>query len=182
MVYRTNTETKEYICADMERTVIGVSLSAGAYLDIPELPESGDIAICRSTDGKSWINIPDYRGKNAYHTKTRQSHKIQSVGGLPSELTLLEPKSSFDKWDGKQWVIDLDAQKQHDLKELENQKKSLLHEAEQRIIQLQRKKRLNMASEEEISLLNNWEIYSIKLIDIDYSEINEFDWPKKPAE
>ncbi|MDE9456153.1 tail fiber assembly protein, partial [Xenorhabdus bovienii] len=56
------------------------------------------------------------------------------------------------------------------------------HEAEQRIIQLQRKKRLNMASEEEISLLNNWEIYSIKLIDIDSSEINEFDWPKKPAE
>ncbi|MDE9519959.1 tail fiber assembly protein [Xenorhabdus bovienii] len=94
----------------------------------------------------------------------------------------LEPKSSFDKWDGKQWVIDLDAQKQHDLKELENQKKSLLHEAEQRIIQLQRKKRLNMASEEETSLLNNWEIYSIKLIDIDSSEINEFDWPKKPAE
>ncbi|MDE9544672.1 tail fiber assembly protein, partial [Xenorhabdus bovienii] len=75
---------------------------------------------------------------------------------------------------------DLNAQKQHDLKELENQKKSLLHEAEQRIIQLQRKKRLNMASEEEISLLNNLEIYSIKLIDIDISDINKLGWPKKP--
>ncbi|MDE9519635.1 hypothetical protein KKJ17_18390 [Xenorhabdus bovienii] len=68
-------------------------MSAGAYLDIPELPESGDIAICRSTDGKSWINVPDYRGKNAYHTKTRQSHKIQLVGEITSELTLLNKLS-----------------------------------------------------------------------------------------
>ncbi|MDC9621379.1 tail fiber assembly protein [Xenorhabdus sp. XENO-7] len=180
MVYRTNTETREYTCADMERTVVGVSLSAGAYPDAPELPESVDIAVCRSIDGKSWINIPDYRGKNAYHIKTRQSHKIQSVGELPSELTLLEPKSSFDKWNGKQWVTDINAQKQHELQQLESQKQSLLHEAEQRIIQLERKTRLDMASNEETSLLREWEIYSVKLIDVDISNIKEFGWPKKP--
>ncbi|KMJ44006.1 tail fiber protein of a prophage [Xenorhabdus khoisanae] len=180
MVYRANTETREYIFADMERTVIGVGLSAGAYLDAPELPDSADIAVCRSKDEKSWINVPDYRGKTVYHIKTRQSHKIQSIGELPSELTLLKPKTSFDKWDGKQWMTDFDEKQKNDLQQIENQKQSLLHEAEQRIIQLERKVRLDMASKEEISLLREWEVYSIKLIDLDISDSKEFNWPKKP--
>ncbi|MDC9588195.1 tail fiber assembly protein [Xenorhabdus sp. XENO-10] len=180
MVYRANTETSEYICADMERTVIGVGLSAGAYLDAPELPDASDIAVCRSIDEKSWVNVPDFRGKVAYHIKTQQSQKIQSMGELPSELTLLEPKTSFDKWNGEQWVTDVIAQKKYDLQKLESQKQSLLHEAEQIIIQLGRKKRLNMISEDEIILLNNWEIYSVKLIDMDVSEIKKIDWPQKP--
>ncbi|MDE9543426.1 tail fiber assembly protein, partial [Xenorhabdus bovienii] len=75
---------------------------------------------------------------------------------------------------------DLNAQKQHDLKELENQKKSLLHEAEQRIIQLERKVRLNMVSKEEIELLHEWEIYSVKLVDLDISDVKKLNWPKKP--
>ncbi|MCC8367172.1 tail fiber assembly protein [Xenorhabdus sp. PB61.4] len=180
MVYRANTETKEYICADMERTVIGVSLSAGAYLDEPELPDSADIAVCRSTDEKSWVNIPDYRGKTAYHIKNKQSQKIQVIGELPSELTLFEPKTSFDKWDGKQWVIDLAEKQKHDLQQVEDQKQSLVHEAEQKIIQLERKVRLDMASQEEMSLLREWEVYSIKLIELDISDIKKIDWPQKP--
>ncbi|MDE9482582.1 tail fiber assembly protein [Xenorhabdus bovienii] len=180
MVYRANTETREYIFADMERTVIGVSLSAGAYLDAPELPKSVDIAICRSQDGKSWINVPDYRGKTVYHIKTQQSQKIHSIGELPFELTLLEPKTLFDKWDGKQWVTDLNEQKQHDLKQIENQKQSLLHEAEQKIIPLQRKVRLDMALKKEISLLREWEVYSVKLVDLDISDVKKLNWPKKP--
>ncbi|MDE9554649.1 tail fiber assembly protein [Xenorhabdus bovienii] len=180
MVYRANTETREYICADMERTVVGVGLSAGAYLDAPELPDSADIAVCRSKDETLWVNIPDYRGKIVYHTKTQKSNKIQSIGEFPSELTLLEPETLFDKWDGKQWVTDLNEQQQHDLKQIENQKQSLLHEAEQKIIPLQRKVRLDMASKKEISLLREWEVYSVKLVDLDISDIKELNWPKKP--
>ncbi|BET97823.1 tail fiber assembly protein [Xenorhabdus taiwanensis] len=180
MVYRANTETREYICADMERTVIGVSLSAGAYLDAPKLPDSTDIAICRSEDEKSWVHVPDYRGRIAYHIKNRESRKIQSIGELPSELTLLEPKTSFDKWDGKQWVTDFDEQKKYDLQQVESQKQSLLHEAERKIIQLERKIRINMASKEEVSLLREWEVYSVKLVELDISDIKKTDWPKKP--
>ncbi|MDX7993076.1 tail fiber assembly protein [Xenorhabdus littoralis] len=179
-VYRANVETREYICADMERTVIGVSLSAGAYLDAPELPIMEDIAVCRSIDDKSWIHFPDYRGKNAYNVETRISRKVYEIGELPAELTLLNPKTSFDKWDGKQWVTDINAQKEHDLQQLVNQKQSLQHEAEQKIIQLERKVRLNMATGDEITLLNQWEIYSVKLIDINIANLNESEWPKKP--
>ncbi|PHM55174.1 tail fiber assembly protein [Xenorhabdus sp. KK7.4] len=180
MVYRANTETREYICADMERTVIGVSLSAGAYLDAPEVPNSADIAVCRSIDEKSWVNVPDFRGKTAYHIKTQQAKSIESIGELSSELTLLEPKTSFDKWDGKQWVTDLVEKQKHDLQQLEDQKQSLLNEAEQKIVKLERKVRLNMASQEEISLLREWEVYSIKLIELDISDIKKIDWPTKP--
>ncbi|WP_446470779.1 tail fiber assembly protein [Xenorhabdus stockiae] len=180
MVYRANTETREYICADMERTVIGVSLSASAYLDAPEVPNSADIAVCRSIDEKSWINVPDFRGKTVYHIKSQQSQKIQAIGELPPEMTLLEPKTTFDKWDGKQWVTDLVEKQKNDLQQVEDQKQSLLSEAEQKIVQLERKIRLDMASQEEISLLRKWEVYSIKLIELDISDIKKIDWPQKP--
>ncbi len=38
---------------------------------------------------------------------------------------------------------------------------------------LERKKRLEMATERDIALLREWEIYSVKLSDVD--------WPKSPA-
>ncbi|PHM33346.1 tail fiber protein of a prophage [Xenorhabdus mauleonii] len=179
-VYRANTDTKEYICADMERTVIGVGLSAGAYLDAPELPDSGDMAVCRSEDEKLWINVPDHRGKNAYHIKTLQPQEVESIGELSSEFTLFEPKTSFDKWDGKQWITDFSEKQKYDLQQIENQKQSLLHETEQKIIQLERKVRLNMASKDEISLLREWEIYSVNLIGLDISDVEKINWPKKP--
>ncbi|MDE9516152.1 tail fiber assembly protein, partial [Xenorhabdus bovienii] len=59
-------------------------------------------------------------------------------------------------------------------------KQSLLQEAEQRIIQLERKTRLNMASKEEIELLHEWEVYSVKLIDLNTSDIEKLGWLKKP--
>ncbi|WP_340620302.1 tail fiber assembly protein [Xenorhabdus siamensis] len=168
-VYRADTETGEYLCADMERTYPGFSLSAGAYLDAPELPKSGDIAVCRHPDGKSWVRVPDYRGKTAYHIETREPRILQQFGELPPELTLLKPQTEFDKWDGKKWVTDTTAQHQHAVQQAESQRQSLLHEAEERIRQLERRKRLEMATEQEIALLQEWEIYSVKLSDVDCS-------------
>ncbi|WP_340621036.1 tail fiber assembly protein [Xenorhabdus siamensis] len=179
-VYRADTETGEYLCADMERTHPGFSLSAGAYLDAPELPKSADIAVCRAPDGKSWVHVPDYRGKKVYHTETRQEMEIGYIGELKPEHTLLSPETEFDKWDGKKWVTDIAAQHQHAVQQAESQRQSLLHEAEERIRQLERRKRLEMATEQEIALLREWEIYSVKLSDVDCSTAPDITWPEPP--
>ncbi|MDC9606111.1 tail fiber assembly protein [Xenorhabdus griffiniae] len=179
-VYRAHKDTGEYLGVDMERTFIGVSVAAGAYLDEPELPESDDIAICRSLDGQSWVQVADHRGKTGYHTQSREPRQIQQLGELPPEITLLKPVTDFDVWDGKQWNTDTIARNQYQTRQAEEHRQALLHHAEDRIRQLERRKRLGMATKQDMTLLQEWEIYSVKLTDIDLFVIPDIDWPEQP--
>lgn len=64
--------------------------------------------------------------------------------------------------------------------EAEQQKQSLADEAEENITLLERKVRLRMATAAEKNLLAAWEIYSIKVADIDTSQAPDINWLKKP--
>ncbi|HGI5215074.1 TPA: tail fiber assembly protein [Providencia alcalifaciens] len=64
--------------------------------------------------------------------------------------------------------------------ESEQQKQLLADEAEKNITILERKVRLGMATDDEKDSLVAWEIYSIKVSDIDTSTAPDIDWPQKP--
>ncbi len=179
-VYIADPVTREYLNASMEHVYFDVSLSSGAYADAPELPTKSGFAVVRSEDGTKWKIVADHRTKIAYNTEIQQPIIIDFIGELPSHLTFLEPKSVFDKWDGKKWVTDTDAQKLALISEAENEKAQRLNEAEQQIAMLERKARLDMASDEERELLKQWEVYSIKVSDIDVSIAPNLEWPQKP--
>ncbi|MEX9881471.1 tail fiber assembly protein, partial [Providencia rettgeri] len=155
-------------------------VSAGAYIDAPELPTKAGFAVVRSEDGSKWEIVTDNRGKTAYSTETRQPMEVDFIGELPSNLTLLVPKTEFDVWNGKKWVTDIEAQKAMLVEQAEQEKTQRLEEAEQNILMLERKVRLGMAIDEEIELLKQWEIYSIKVSDIDTSTAPDIEWPVKP--
>ncbi|MEY0976945.1 tail fiber assembly protein [Providencia rettgeri] len=180
IVYKIDLRTREYLNVDVERTMEGFSLSESSFIDKPELPSKPDIAIVRSQDNKSWLYISDYRGKIVYSTETRQSFEVDFIGDLPTALTLLEPQTEFDVWDGKKWVIDTEAQKNALIVAAEQEKAKYLEEAEQYITMLERKVKLGMATEEDIELLKQWEVYSIKVSDIDTLTSPYNDWPAKP--
>ncbi|MEI9598042.1 tail fiber assembly protein [Moellerella wisconsensis] len=179
-VYIADPQTREYLNATMESIYFDVSVSAGAYIDAPELPTKAGLAVVRSEDGAKWEIVTDNRGKTAYSTETRQPIKIDFIGDLPDTLTLLEPKTEFDKWNGKKWVTDIEAQKVVLVAQAESEKSQRLNEAEQQILMFERKVRLGMATDEEIEHLKQWEIYSIKLSDIDTSTAPDIEWPEKP--
>ncbi|MEX6119496.1 tail fiber assembly protein [Providencia hangzhouensis] len=179
-VYICDPATREYVRASLDNVPFGGSVVADAYLDAPQLPTKLDIAIIRSDDEKSWIHITDHRGKTAYKTETRQPMEVDFIGELPSNLTLLAPKTEFDVWNGKKWVTDTDAQKAMLVEQAEQEKTQRLEEAEQNILMLERKVRLGMATAEEIELLKQWEIYSVKVSDIDTSTAPDIEWPVKP--
>ncbi|MBS9543650.1 tail fiber assembly protein [Morganella morganii subsp. morganii] len=63
----------------------------------------------------------------------------------------------------------------------QSQKQSLLAEAEQEIAMLERKIRLNMATETDRAKLTEWEIYSVKATDTDTSAGAGTEWPTLPA-
>ncbi|EKT0590997.1 TPA: tail fiber assembly protein [Morganella morganii] len=178
-VYCCHPLTREYTGKSMDEVPLGFSLKADAYPDKPELPAPG-FAIVRSEDGKRWLHVEDHRGKTAYDKTTKEKILINTVGALPDNLTLLEPLTSFDKWNGKKWVTNKAEQRAHEVAIAENQKQSLLSEAEQAIAMLERKIRLNMATDEDKLKLTEWEVYSVTVADIITSTAPDIDWPQKP--
>lgn len=66
------------------------------------------------------------------------------------------------------------------ISEAEMQKQSCADDAEKNITILERKVRLNMATDDDKKSLNAWEIYSIKISDIDTSAAPDIQWPLKP--
>ncbi|WP_272688893.1 tail fiber assembly protein [Providencia sp. PROV033] len=180
IIYRYHPATREFLGADFDNVPFGGSVVGDSCLDKPELPVKSDIAIIRSADEKSWLYVTDHQGKTAYSTETRQPLEVDFIGDLPEALTLLEPQTEFDKWDGKKWVTDTEAQKEAFIAQAESEKAQRLEEAEQHIAMLERKVRLNMATDEEKALLTAWEIYSVKVADVDTSLAPDIEYPQKP--
>lgn len=179
--YCINEVTREYIGATMEHITIGGGLPAWAYLDSPELPEKDDIAIVRSADELSWSYVTDHRGKTAYRTETRQPIEVDFIGDLPDTLTLLEPKTEFDKWNGKKWITDTEAQKAALVAEADNEKTQRLNEANGTITYLQEAVDVDLATETETAMLQEWKKYRVLLNRVDTSTAPDINWPKKPT-
>ena len=167
---------------------IGVS---DGYIDeeTPLLPFCTDIeppknkngyAIVFDVESNQWQHKIDHRGKIAYSTETKQAVNIDFIGELTESLTWMEPVTEFDVWNGKKWVMDIEAQKASFIVKAEQEKAQRLDEAEQRISMLERKVKLNMATDDDKDLLTAWEIYSIKVADVDASQAPDIDWGIKP--
>ncbi|MEK9494941.1 tail fiber assembly protein, partial [Photorhabdus sp. P32] len=136
-IYHTNQITREFTNSDIEYVMLGIGLSAGAYPDAPELPDSDDMAVCRSEDGKHWEIVPDYRGKIVYNKQTRAQQEITELGELPETLTFKKPDTDYDKWDGEEWVVDKDLLKSHQIAEAKQRQVELLRQANETLSLLQ---------------------------------------------
>lgn len=178
--YIADPTTREYLNANMEYIYFDVSVSAGAYTDAPELPTKTGFAIVRSEDGSKWEIVADHRGKTAYNTETRQPVEVDFMGDLPETLTLLEPKTEFDKWNGKKWVTDTEAQKAALIAQAEHEKSQRLDEANNMLTYLQDSIDTGLATDEEAAALQAWKKYRVLLNRVDTSLAPNIEWPEKP--
>ncbi|MEX9368408.1 tail fiber assembly protein [Providencia vermicola] len=179
-VYLCDPITREYVRASLDNVPFGGSIVADAYLDKPDLPTKENVAILRSEDEKSWIHVADYRGKIAYSTETRQPIEIDFIGDLPLTLTLLEPKTEFDKWNGKKWVTDTEAQKAVLVAQTEQEKAQRLEEANATITYLQDAIEVGLDDDDYQAKLTAWKTYRVLLNRVDTSLAPNIDWPEKP--
>ncbi|RAX01886.1 MULTISPECIES: tail fiber assembly protein [unclassified Photorhabdus] len=179
-VYHSNQITREFTVSDIEYVMLGVSLSAGAYPDAPELPDSHDVAVCRSEDGKCWQILPDYRGKTAYDTLTRAPTEITEIGELPDTLTFKKPPTDFDTWNGKEWVVDKDLLKSHQINEAKQQQAALLQQANETLSLLQDSVDLEVATDSEKAALLEWKKYRVLLTRVDVNQAPDVQWPEVP--
>ncbi|HAJ4358621.1 tail fiber assembly protein [Escherichia coli] len=146
----------------------------------PDIP-AGFVAVFNS-ENKSWSLVEDHRGKTVYDVESGDALFISELGPLPENVTWLSPDGEYQKWDGTSWEKDKETEKLFQVREAEETKKSLMQVASEHIAPLQDAVDLEIATEEETSLLTAWKKYRVLLNRIDTSTAPDIDWPTIPAE
>ncbi|EFB9274653.1 tail fiber assembly protein [Escherichia coli] len=146
----------------------------------PDIP-AGFVAVFNS-ENKSWSLVEDHRGKTVYDVESGDALFISELGPLPENVTWLSPDGEYQKWDGTSWEKDKETEKLFQVREAEETKKSLMQVASEHIVPLQDAVDLEIATEEETSLLTAWKKYRVLLNRIDTSTAPDIDWPTIPAE
>ncbi|HEB5669899.1 TPA: tail fiber assembly protein [Escherichia coli] len=144
----------------------------------PDIP-AGFVAVFNS-DEASWHLVEDHRGKTVYDVASGDALFISELGPLPENVTWLSPEGEFQKWNGTAWVKDTEAEKLFRIREAEETKNNLMQVASEHIAPLQDAADLEIATEEEISLLEAWKKYRVLLNRVDTSTSQDIEWPALP--
>ncbi|EHX2578178.1 tail fiber assembly protein, partial [Escherichia coli] len=128
-----------------------------------------------------WHLVEDHRGKTVYDVASGDALFISELGPLPENVTWLSPEGEYQKWNGTAWVKDEEAEKLFRIREAEDTKNSLMQTASEQIVPLQDAVDLDIATEEEISLLAVWKRYRVLLNRVDTSIAPDIEWPVIPA-
>ncbi len=142
---------------------------------------AGFVAVFNS-DEASWHLVEDHRGKTVYDVASGDALFISELGPLPENVTWLSPEGEFQKWNGTAWVKDAEAEKLFRIREAEETKNSLMQVASEHIAPLQDAVDLEIATEEETSLLEAWKKYRVLLNRVDTSTAPDIEWPTVPCQ
>lgn len=178
-VYCYNPVTKEYIGKRREFVSHGVSLSANSVIDAPIEPKDGYAIVRNETTGK-WEYVPDNRNTTVYNKETREQSTITYLGEVKDTYTSTPPTTLFDKWDGIEWVVDEQAEKEYNITVAKESIKELMAEATIIIDPLKDKVEFKTITTEEKAKLKAWKEYRIALSDLDVNEAPNIEYPIKP--
>ena len=101
-IYKYDTQTKEFIQELEINEAYGTNLPFTTT--VKPLAKKEGFAVC--FNGTKWEYVEDNRDKTVYIKDTKQELKVDYLGKIKNEHTLLIPKQ-FDKWnEAKSWVED----------------------------------------------------------------------------
>lgn len=89
-------------------------------------------------------------------------------------------EDGYQKWNGTAWVKDTEAEKLFRIREAEETKNSLMQVASEHIAPLQDAADLEIATEEETSLLEAWKKYRVLLNRVNTTTAPDIEWPTVP--
>lgn len=110
-VYKYDTQTKEFLEELEINEQYGTNLPFTTT--IKPLARKDGFAVC--FNGTKWGYVEDNRNETVYSKETKQELKVDYLGAIKDEHTLLVPKQ-FDKWDeiSKNWIEDIDLKKEYE--------------------------------------------------------------------
>ncbi|WP_407234260.1 tail fiber assembly protein [Escherichia coli] len=145
----------------------------------PDIP-AGFVAVFNS-DESSWHLVEDHRGKTVYDVASGDALFISELGPLPENVTGYRRKGSF-----RSGTAQLSGEGYGSRKTVPDpgggrNKNNLMQVASEHIAPLQDAADLEIATEEEISLLEAWKIgYRVLLNRVDTSTAQDIEWPALP--
>lgn len=178
-VFNYDGETLEYLSSSVEYLAAGVGIPANSCVDAPGIIKEG-FTVCRTTDGKAWVDVVDHRGETVYSTMTGEKVSITMPGDYPKDTTTLAPATPYDKWNGREWVTDAKAQHAADVEEAEQQKRALLAEATAIITPLADAQAGGYIDDADVPRLAEWQRYRYRLTKVDTSTAPAITLPLKP--
>lgn len=178
-VYNFDGETREYLSSSVEYLAVGVGLPANSCIDEPGEKKEG-FAICRTADFTAWEYVDDHRGETVYSTETGEALAITVPGDYLESTTTLAPATSYDKWNGSEWVTDTDKQHAADVEAAIQQKSAFLAQAQATISLWQTELQLGIISDEDKASLIAWIKYIKDVQEVNTSKAPKIKWPAKP--
>lgn len=179
-IYNLRADTSEFIGGG--DAYIPAHTGLPAYCTDIEPPEApaGHVAVFDDNEQK-WDVVEDHRGKTVYDIQTGQAISIESLGSLPDNVVSVAPDGSYEKWDGKKWVKDEEAEKAANIADAQNTKASLMQEANNTIAMFQDAVDLDMATDDDVKLLTAWKKYRVLLSRVKPEDAPDINWPEQPA-
>lgn len=170
--------TGEYTGCSDEYINVGVSIPGNSTDIDPGETDKGKISLFTGT---SWRLEEDHRGKRVYSVDNKQESVVDYIGPIKEGFVAAEPSSMFDKWDGKKWVTDAEAQHAADVETAELQRQELIAAAMASIsliqLKLQASRKLTIA---ETTRLNAVLDYIEEVEATDISTEPDINWPTTP--
>jgi hypothetical protein len=146
----------------------------------PEIP-AGSVAIF-DLEKETWSLSEDHRGETVYSIATGEEIHISDIGPLPENTVVTAPSGQYEKWDGKGWVKDADAEKAAQVAGAVAEKASRISAASQHIQILNDSIAYDGGQPSDADSLKAWTGYRVLLNRIDTSTAPDIAWPEKPGE
>jgi len=178
-VYNLRADTREFIGEGDAYIPPFTGLPADCTSIAPPKTTKGKVAVF-SDESQSWSLVEDHRGETVYSTETGESFLILELGPLPDIFTKKTPAGEFQKWNGKAWVKDVEAEQSAMHEAAISTKASLLARASEQISLFQDAIDLGMATEKESILLTEWKKYRVLLSRVEITGDDEIIWPEEP--
>lgn len=173
-IYNLRADTREFIGAGDAYIPANTGLPADCTnIAPPEVP-SGKVAVF---NGTAWELVEDYRNQTVYRKETGERVYITGLGALPADVTTIVPDGNYMRWNGEGWVKDTEAERAAAVAFAESEKKRLIQEATLTIQTLQDAVDMDMATDEETSLLVEWKKYRVLLSRIEPFDAPLIEWP-----
>lgn len=170
--------TSEYTGWSDEFINVGVSMPGHSTDKDPGDEVSGEVAVF--TDG-AWKQEEDHRGETVYSTDSGVPSIVDYIGPVRDGYTSAAPSTPYDKWNGKKWVTDTDAQHAADVAAANQQKQALLDNAAEVTSDWKTELALGIISDEDKASLIEWMNYIKAVKAVDTSKAPDIIWPTPPA-
>lgn len=171
--------TGEYTGWSDEYINVGVSMPGNSTDIDPGEAVAGKVSLFIGT---GWQLEEDHRGVTVYSLENKTPSVVDYIGPIKEGFVATEPSSMFDKWDGKKWVKDADAEHTALVTDAEVQKQLLITQANDHINRKQwpGKAIMGRLSDMEKAQYNLWLDYLDALEAVGTSSAPDINWPVPP--